>query len=64
MDKGLDKNTALNVYEVKSIKREFNNKISAADVFNEFLYLGDEKGIGGCMKVMSIRIPFVQMIPR
>ena len=39
----MDKNL-INVFEVKPIKKEFGFKISAADVFNEFLYLGDEKG--------------------
>jgi hypothetical protein len=34
MDKGSDKVNALNVYEVKPIRREFNYKFSAADVFN------------------------------
>lgn len=45
MEKGVDKSNAINVYEVKPIRREFNYKFSAADVFNEFLYVGDEKGI-------------------
>lgn len=45
MDRGkIDKNSPLNVFEIKPIRREFNYKLSAADVFNEFLYIGDDKG--------------------
>ena len=39
----MDKNL-INVFEVRPIRKDFGFKISAADVFNEFLYLGDEKG--------------------
>lgn len=39
MEKG-----AVNVFEVKVARKDIGFKISAADVFNEFLYLGDEKG--------------------
>jgi len=37
MDKGsgnVDKSNAINVYELKPIRRDFNYKFSAADVFN------------------------------
>ena len=38
MDKGkLDKKSPLNIFEVKPIRREFNYKLLAADVFNNFL---------------------------
>ena len=36
MDKG-----TINVFEVKVVRKDIGFKISAADVFNEFLYLGD-----------------------
>ncbi len=36
--------SSINVFEVKIAIKEVSCKISAADVFNEFLYLGDEKG--------------------
>lgn len=39
MDKG-----SINVFEVKLVRKDIGFKISAADVFNQFLYLGDEKG--------------------
>lgn len=47
MDKGkIDKTSgSMNIFEVKPIKRDFGYKITAADVFNEFLYVGDDKGI-------------------
>ena len=32
---------SINVFEVKTAIKEIPYKISAADVFNEFLYLGD-----------------------
>lgn len=35
---------SINVFEVKTAIKEIPYKISAGDVFNEFLYLGDEKG--------------------
>jgi hypothetical protein len=35
---------SINVFEVKTAIKEISYKISAADVFNEFLYIGDEKG--------------------
>jgi hypothetical protein len=36
--------SSINVFEVKMAIKELSFKISAGDVFNEFLYLGDEKG--------------------
>lgn len=36
--------SSINVFEVKIAIKEVPCKISASDVFNEFLYLGDEKG--------------------
>ena len=39
MDKG-----TINIFEVKVVRKDIGFKISAADVLNEFLYLGDEKG--------------------
>lgn len=36
--------TNTNVFEIKPIKRDFAYKLAAADVFNEFLYVGDDKG--------------------
>lgn len=45
MDKGkLDKNSPVHVFESKPLRRDFGFKITAADVFNDFLYLGDDKG--------------------
>jgi hypothetical protein len=45
MDKGkIDKNTPVHVFESKPLRRDFGFKISAADVFNDFLYVGDDKG--------------------
>ena len=45
MDRGkVDKNSPVQVFEVKPIRHNFNFKITAADVFNDFLYMGDEKG--------------------
>jgi hypothetical protein len=40
----VDKSMAINVFEVKPIKKDFSYKITCADVFNEFLYVGDDKG--------------------
>ena len=40
----LDRNSPIQVFEVKHIRRDFNYKITSADVFNDFLYIGDEKG--------------------
>lgn len=40
MDKG-----SINIFEVKITKKDLAYKISAADVYNDILYLGDEKGI-------------------
>jgi hypothetical protein len=37
--------SSINVFEVKIAIKELLFKISAGEVFNEFLYLGDEKGI-------------------
>jgi hypothetical protein len=34
----------INVFEMKLVRRDIGFKISAADVYNSFLYLGDEKG--------------------
>ena len=42
--KVMDKGGSINVFEVKVVRKDIGFKISAADVFNEFLYLGDEKG--------------------
>lgn len=39
MDKG-----SINIFEVKTAKKDIPYKISAAEVYNDFLYLGDEKG--------------------
>ena len=39
MDKG-----SINIFEVKIAKKDISYKISAAEVYNDFLYLGDEKG--------------------
>jgi len=65
MDKGkVDKNSPINVFEIKPIRREFNYKLSAADVFNEFLYIGDDKGKPSIMQVTSTTIPFGLMIQR
>lgn len=45
MDKGkLDKNSPVHVFESKTVRRDLGFKITAADVFNDFLYLGDDKG--------------------
>ena len=57
MEKGsnVDRSNALNVYEVKPIRREFNYKFAAADVFNEFLYVGDEKGRAETMQATCTR---------
>lgn len=41
--KTMDK-SSINVFEVKVAIKEITFKISAGDVFNEFLYLGDERG--------------------
>jgi len=41
MDRGKDKNSPIQVFEVKPIRRDFSFKLTAADVFNDFLYLGD-----------------------
>lgn len=48
----MDKSSALNVYEVKQIRRDFNFKFASADVFNEFLYVGDEKGTSPLRQAM------------
>ena len=40
----MDKGTSSIVYEVKNIRRDINYRICAADVFNEFLYMGDDRG--------------------
>lgn len=40
----MDKGSSINVFEVKVVRKDIGFKISAADVFNNFLYLGDEKG--------------------
>lgn len=58
MDKAkLDKNSPINVFEIKPIRREFNYKLSAADVFNDFLYVGDDKGNQSTIKVTSTTTP-------
>ena len=36
--------SSVNVFEIKPVTRDFGYKFSAADVYNEFLYVGDEKG--------------------
>jgi len=65
MDKGkIDKNSHINVFEIKPIRREFNYKLSAADVFNEFLYIGDDKGNRLLNKVISTTIPYVLVIQK
>ena len=65
MDKGkIDKNSPINVFEIKPIRREFNYKLSAADVFNEFLYIGDDKGNRVLIKVISTTIPYVPVIQK
>ena len=59
MDKGkVDKNASMNIFEVKPIKRDFGYKLTAADVFNEFLYVGDDKGTSRDMQEISIPTPF------
>lgn len=40
----VDKNSPVQVFEVKPIRKDFNFKITSADVLNDFLYLGDDKG--------------------
>ncbi len=63
MDKGkIDKNSPINVFEIKPIRREFNYKLTAADVFNEFLYIGDDKGNKFLIKVISTTTPSVLVI--
>lgn len=45
MDKGkLDRNSPIQVFETKTVRKELGFKITAADVYNDFLYLGDDKG--------------------
>ena len=52
-----DKNSPIQVFEVKPIRKEFNFKITTADVLNDFLYLGDEKGTYPSTQAMSTSIP-------
>ena len=52
-----DKNSPIQVFEVKPIRKEFNFKITAADVLNDFLYLGDEKGTSPPTQEMSTSTP-------
>ena len=34
----------MKVFELRKIQKDFQYKISAADFFNDILYVGDEKG--------------------
>lgn len=54
MDKGkLDRNSPIQVFETKTVRKELGFKITAADVYNDFLYLGDDKGKLSIIKVIS-----------
>lgn len=35
----------MKVFELRKVQKDFQFKISAADFFNDVLYIGDEKGI-------------------
>ena len=51
----MDKATASTVYELKPIRRDINYRITAADVFNSFLYTGDDRGLFLSMQATSTR---------
>ena len=34
----------MKVFELRKVQKDFQFKISAADFFNDVLYIGDEKG--------------------
>lgn len=53
--------SSINVFEVKPVRKDIGFKISAADVFNEFLYIGDEKGN---IHFYPIRVGDSEIIPK
>lgn len=64
MDKGkFDRTSPIQVFETKPIRKDFNYKLSAADVFNEFIYIGDDRGTLSFIQATSSPIPFVSTIP-
>lgn len=50
----MDKPAPINIFEVKTIRKDFSFKLAAADTFNEFLYVGDEKGTFTLIQAVSI----------
>lgn len=64
MDKGkLDRTSPIQVFETKPIRKDFNYKLNAADVFNEFIYVGDDRGTLSLIQATSTPIPSASTIP-
>lgn len=53
--------TSINVFEVKVVRKDIGFKISAADVMNDRIYLGDEKGF---VYAFPIRVADFDVIPK
>ena len=53
----VDKNSPVQVFEVKPIRKDFNFKITSADVLNDFLYIGDDRGTQHYTQAMYTSIP-------
>ena len=48
----------MSVFEIKPVSKDFGFRFSAADVYNEFLYVGDEKGTSNVIKGTLYSYPF------